>query len=217
MNKHPNVISEHLNTVFINRSDAEAYFRLGLCYKNNGNYSKAVKYLEKAAGLKADYYEAFFELGRCNLLDGVPCCAIKNFIQAIRIKPDNPEAVLQLGISHEMCEEYDLALMIYQKLIQNSPEFVKAYDRKSELLISLEKYQEAALILNELLKINPAYYRAFAGIGICFDKLGNHSRAQRYYRKFLAAEPFPPQADFVKTRLEKLKLQKPEITHLAVV
>lgn len=197
--------ANYLNAILIDRNDADSYYGLGVCYKHLENYPKAIKYLDKASELKEDFYEAFFELGVCHLLEGIPCGAIKNFIRAIQIKPDNPDAILQLGISHEICEEHDLALMIYQKLIENSPKFIKAYDHKSSLLMKLDRYKEACTILNEIIKINPDYYRAYVGIGICFDKLGKRADAQRYYRKFLERKPFSHQAQFVKTRLNKIK------------
>ena len=80
--------------------------------------------------------------------------------------------------------------MIYQKLIENSPGFLKAYEHKSTLLMKLDKYDEASEVLHKLIKLNPDYYKAYAGIGICFDKLGKTNYAQRYYRKFLSEKPF---------------------------
>ena len=142
---------------------------------------------------------------------------IKNFIKAIQLNPDNPEAILQLGISHELCEEYDMALMIYQKLIENSPEYIKAYEHKSSLLMKMGKYKEASLILNQIIKMNPQYYKAYAGIGICFDKLGRKTDAQRYYRKFLLQNPDSSQTNFVKTRMQKLKELKPLSKSLSLV
>ena len=112
---------------------------------------------------------------------------------------------MQLGIAHETCEEYDMALMIYQKLIENSPEYKKAYEHKSTLLMKMNRYKDASLVLNELLRRNPDDTEAFAGIGVCFDKLGKRIEAQRYYRKFLQNNPLSSQAQFIKSRLEKLK------------
>ena len=140
-------------------------------------------------------------------MEGIPCGAIKNFVKAIQLNPENPDAILQLGISHELCEEYDMALMIYQKLIENSPEYVKAYDHKSSLLMKMDRYKEASVILNKIMRIDPTYYNAYAGIGICFDKLGKKSDAQRYYRKFLLKMPDSSKASFIKTRMQKLKEQ----------
>lgn len=142
--------------------------------------------------------------------------AIKNFVRAIQINPDNPDAILQLGIAHELCEEYDLALMIYQKLIENSPGFLKAYEHKSTLLMKLDKYDEASEVLHKLIKLNPDYYKAYAGIGVCFDKLGKTNYAQRYYRKFLSEKPFAQNAEFIKNRLDKLKIEKRLNNHLKI-
>ncbi len=195
--------SNYLNAILIDRKSAESYFGLGICYKNLNEYNKAIKYLEEAAKLKDNYFEAYFELGICHQIIGENCGAIKNFIRAIQTDPDNPEAILQLGISHELCEEFDLAMMIYQKLIDNSPEFSKAYEHKSSLLMKLGKYKEAAIILTKLLKLYPDYSKAYAGIGVCFEKLNQTARAQRYYRKFLLLNTISEQNEFIKDKLQK--------------
>ena len=206
-NFYREAVSTYLNAVLIDRNSAESYFGLGLCYKNLKDYDKAVKYLEMASNLKQDY-ETFYELGVCYQAQGISCGAIKNFVKAIQIKPDSTDAILQLGISHELCEENELALMIYQKLIENSPEFLKAYDQKSSLLMKMGNYKEASVILNKLLKQNPKYDSAYAGIGVCFEKLGKYSQARRYYRKFLSFNPFSSQRDFIINRLDKIKNNK---------
>ena len=215
-NSYKEAAANYLNAILIDRNNAESCFGLGICYKHLKQYSKAIKYFEMAAERKEDYFEAFYELGICHLLEGIPCGAIKNFVRAIQINPDNPDAILQLGMAHELCEEYDLALMIYQKLIENSPGFIKAYEHKSTLLMKLDRYKEASNVLGQILKLNPDYYRAYAGIGVCFDKLGKTTCAIRYYRKFLSLKPFSTQADFIKNRLNKIKFNKPHHKYLSL-
>ncbi len=197
--------ANYLNAILIDRNNAKIYFGLGICYKHLKNYEKAVKYFEIATELKPDYFEAFYELGICHQLMGIGCGAIKNFVCAIKIKPDSDDAVLQLGISHELCDEDEMALMIYQKLIENSPEYTKSYMQKSSLLMKMEQYKEASFILKRLLKFNPDCSDAYAGIGVCMEKLGNKSFARRYYRKFLSMQELSPQNEFIRERLNKLK------------
>lgn len=198
-------ISNYLNAILIERDNADSYYGLGLCYKNLENFTKAIKYFDKATTLRPDFYDAYYELGICHLKEGIPCGAIKSFVQAIQINPEKPDAILQLGIAHETCEEYDMALMIYQKLIENSSKYIKAYENKAELLMKLSNYKEASILLNQIVKLNPEYYRAYLGIAKCFDKLGMRVDAQRYYRKFLVKKPNSHHAQFVKARLDKLK------------
>ena len=207
-------IKNYLNAILIDRKNANSYYGLGVCYKHLKEYAKAIKYLDIAAELDETNYEIFYELGICHLMEGIPCGAIKNFIKAIQLDPDNPEAILQLGIAHELCEEYDLALMIYQKLIENSAGFLKAYEHKATLLMKMERYKEAAQILHELIKLNPDYNKAYAGLGICLDKLGQSASAQRYYRRFLTKKPFSHSAGFISNRLDKIKNYKVQKSYL---
>ena len=200
-------VPKYLNAIMLDRDNAKSYFGLGLCYKHLENYKKAIYYLEKSAKIKQDY-DTYFELGVCHLLEGIPCGAIKNFVQAIQLNPDSSDAILQLGISHELCEEYDMALMIYQKLIETSPKYIKAYDHKSSLLMKMSRYKEASFVLNKIMKLDSTYTNAYVGIGICFDKLGKKSVAQRYYRKFLSNNQGSEKADFVISRIQKLRQNK---------
>ncbi|MBR6099098.1 tetratricopeptide repeat protein [bacterium] len=214
---YKDAVAIYLNAILIDRNDVNSYYGLGLCYKSLGNYAKAIKTLEKATELKPDFYEAFYELGICHLLEGIPCGAIKNFVCAIRINPENPSAILQLGVAHELCEEEDMALMIYQKLIENTPNYIKAYEHKSRLLMKLKRYKEACAVLINLIKIVPTYADAYLGIATCLEKTGNKSDAQRYYRKFINQRPQLNQAQFAKNRLKDLKQKSKNIGYLSLV
>ena len=107
-NSFKEAVGYYLNSVLLDRNNAESYFGLGVCYKNLGKINKAISSLEKSALLDKNNYETFFELGLCHLEDKTPCKAIKCFIQAVQLEPENPEAIYHLGIAHEKCEEEDI-------------------------------------------------------------------------------------------------------------
>jgi superkiller protein 3 len=210
-------VGSYLNSILIDRNNADTYFGLGVCYKNLGKTKKAIEYLEKAILLDNNRFDSFFELGLCHLKEETPCKAIKCFIQAIQIEPDNPEAIYQLGLAHEQCDEEDMALMIYQKLIENSPMYLNAYLRKSELLMKMEMYKQALSLNFEIMKINPNYTKVYSSIGLCLDKLGKTSEAKRYYRKFLASQPQAENANQIMRRVEKLRTLKKSNSALSLV
>ncbi len=210
-------ICEYLNAILSDRNNPKLYLGLGICYKHLGKYTKAIDALEKTVQLDEFSYDAYYELGICNLFKGFPCKAIKCFVNAVKLNPNSADAILQLGISHELCEEYDMALMIYQKLIENSPEYIKAYDHKSSLLMKMNRYKEASNILSQIMKKDSNYYKAYFGIGVCFDKLGKKADAQRYYRKFLISKPNSEHASFVKDRMQKIRLCKSSSLPYALV
>ena len=61
---------------------------------------------------------------------------------------------------------------------------------------------------NNLLKADTDYYNAYAGIGVCFEKLGKINSAARYYRKFLSLNPFSKDSEFIFNRLQKIQKNK---------
>ena len=207
----------YLNSILIDRNNADTYLGLGICYKNLGKTNKAIEYLEKAALLDPCKFETFYELGICHLKEGTPCCAIKCLIQAIQIEPDNPDAIYQLGLAHEQCDESDMALMIYQKLIENSPSYVNAYIRKSSLFMKMELYKQALSLYLNVLKINQNYTSIYFDIGVCLDKLGKLSDAKRYYRKFLTTQPESENANIAIKRIESLRKIKRTQPKLSLV
>ena len=147
----------------------------------------------------------------------MPCRAIKCFIQAIQINPENPDAIFQLGQAHEQCDEQDMALMIYQKLIENSPSYINAYLRKSSLFMKMELYKQALSLYMNILKINPNYTKIYSEIGLCLDKLGRQTESKRYYRKFLSAQPDDENANKILKRVEKLRQVKNLSNKLSLV
>ena len=93
--------------------------------------------------------------------------------------------------------------MFYQKLIENSPGFLRAYEQKASLLMKFDKYKDAIFVLGSMLKLNPDFYKAYYDIALCFEKMGKYSDAARYYRKFLTLKPFSQKSEIIRNKLKK--------------
>ena len=78
-----------------------------------------------------------------------------------------------------MVDEADLSLMIYNKLIETNPGFLKAYYNKAAMLMGLGDFEEASKTFFQLIKRNPDYYKAYLGLAMSFDKLEKFSDALR--------------------------------------
>ena len=108
-------------------------------------------------------------------------------------------------------------MMIYQKLIETTPNYLNAYIRKSTLLMKMELYRPALELYKQVLKINPKYTKAYFDLAFCFDKIGKQKEAKRYYHRFLEYEPEDENANFVIHRMEKLKKVSPSCANLHLV
>ena len=203
-------VKVYLDSIMLDRNQQEAYWGLASSYKYLTEYKKAIKTLNKLIELDAKNDKYHFELGVCELMDGHPENAIPHLVQAIVNNKENLEAQIQLAIAHELVDEVDLSLMIYNKLIETNPGFLKAYYNKAAMLMGLGDFEEASKTFFQLIKRNPDYYKAYLGIAMSFDKLGKFSDAIRYYKKFLELKQFSEDAVFAKQRIRELKEYLPK-------
>lgn len=195
----------YFDSIMMDRSHQEAYWGLASSYKYLQEYKKAIRMLEKLIELDDKNDKYFFELGVCYLCDGRPAEAIPHLVQSIVINRENLEAQIQLAIAHELVDEEELSLMIYNKLIETNPEFLKAYYNKGAMLMGMGDFEEASKTFFQLIKRNPDYYKAYLGIAMSFDKLERYSDAIRYYKKFLGLKQFSEDAVFARERIQELK------------
>ena len=198
-------IKFYLDSIMIDREQQEAYWGLASSYKYLNEYPKAIKTLRKLTELDNKNDKYFLELGICHLMNGHPAEAIPHLVQAIVNNKENLEAQIQLAIAHELVDEAELSLMIYNKLIETNPEFLKAYYNKAAMLMGMGEFEEASKTFFQLIKRNPDYYKAYLGIAMSFDKLERYGDAIRYYRKFLQLKKFSEDAIFARNRIKELK------------
>lgn len=195
----------YLDSIMMDRSHQEAYWGLAESYKYLTEYKKSIKMLEKLTELDENNDKYFLQMGICYLSDGQPAEAIPHLIRAIVINKENLEAQIQLAIAHELVEEPELSLMIYDKLIETNPGYLKAYYNKAAMLMGMGNFLEASKTFFRLIKRNPSYYKAYLGIAMSFDKLARYKDAIRYYKKFLELKSLSEDAIFARQRIKELR------------
>jgi len=180
---YKNNLKNILNYAMRERDNYRLYLLAGFCYKKMGNYEKAIIYFTKAFKQNPECFEAYYECGLCASKLKDTCLSVNSFIKAIKLNPNHPYAILNLGLAHEMCEEPDMAELIYSRLIDTNPEFVEGFIKKSELLMSSERYDEVIDILTHLVAKDISDGRIFELLGNCYKKTGKITHAQRALRK----------------------------------
>lgn len=219
-NHYKESIKHYLNAILIDRTNYRTYMGLGISYKAETNYEKAIKALETARKMSYFTPEIHYELGLCYLLTGRFCEAVKSFHHTISLDRNNINAQLQLAVAHEFIEEYDMALLIYHTVIENYPEFLAAYNHLSALYMNLGEFKAAGTVFSQILKVNPNFYKAYLGLAICFDKMSHKSRAMHYYKTFLDKRPHSHHSEKIRKRIEKLKnlkISDNDIRNFAVI
>ena len=118
--KFKEAIDKYLHSILINRNNHTSYIGLAIAYKNLKKYNKAIKSLKKAEIIEPNDIKVQKELALCNIIKGDFENGIKHLISSIKLEPDNIEIQMQLAFVHEMIYEENMALMIYQKMIESN-------------------------------------------------------------------------------------------------
>jgi serine protease Do len=97
-----------------NPNYADAYFCIGYCKSELGNYTEAIEAYKQAIRINPDYAEAYFNLGVNYDKLGRYTEAIETFKQAIRINPDDAEAYYSLGVVYGKLGRYAEEIEAYK-------------------------------------------------------------------------------------------------------
>ncbi len=218
-NEYRKAIKEYLVSLMIDKNNIPAIKGASKAYKNLKEYSKAIKHLKNARNIYGFDSEIYYELGLNYLLNADNFNAKKNFIRTIQLKPDDKNAQIKLALTHELSGEEDMAILVYNTIIEKYPYYIPAISNLANLYIEKNDFKKALELYRDILKINPQYYRAYLGLGLCFDKLEKYPNAIRYYKKYIAKKPYSQSAKYLVGRIFEIykTKQKTKENNLKVV
>lgn len=203
---YKNSLKKFLNSAMLERNNYKFYLLAGFCYKKMNNFEKAVIYFTKAFQRNENSFEAYYECGLCALKMKETCLALNCFINAIKLNPNHPYAILNLAFTHELCDEPDMAELIYNRLNETHPEFLEGYIKKAEFLMFLERFDEAISELTEVISRNLSNGKIYELLGNCYLKIGELSHAQRALRKAAVLTSNPDTYRSAKKSLKQISL-----------
>jgi len=203
-NEYRKAVKEYLVSLMIDKNNIPACKGASKAYKNLKEYDKAIKHLKNARNIYGFDSEIYYELGLNYLLSADNPNAQKNFIRTIKLEPNNKNAQIKLALTHELSGEAEMAILVYETIIEKYPYYIPALSNLASLYIEQEEYKKAIVLFKKILKINEEYYRAFLGLGLCFDKMGKYIYAVRFYKKYIAKKPHSQTAKSLVGRIYEI-------------
>ncbi len=196
----------------LDKNDVNAMKALAFCYKDLGKTDLSSKYFSMAKRKTPFDRVLYYELGSLEFLKRNYISAIKLFMKAIKLSPDYIEAIIAMAMAHEEIEEFDMAEMIYLKILEKRPDDLNIYDKIGHLYIKTGDYKKALNCFRDILSLNINNTSAYFGMAECFKRAGKKPEARRYYKKYLSLEPMSIHRNYVISQLKKMQMPKKAIT-----
>src|SRR2546423_3218404 len=114
---------------------ADAYYALGLNYRDAGQFDEEIAAYKHAIRLRPDYANAYDRLGQRQLQMKKYAEAIETFKQLAMLKPGDASAQNNLGEAYEGTNRHDEAVETFRQAIRLKPDFGKAYFNLGKTLL----------------------------------------------------------------------------------
>lgn len=169
---------------------SDAFYHLGLAYKEKEDYFNAVKNLEAARKNKtwteADFYiAAGIAYGGAKQFDK----AIADLKKAFEIDPKSYDAINNLGLYYSEMGDVANAIKYLNKSIEINPKFDKAYYNLGNTYAKQGDYNKAIEFYKKAIAIDPKYEDAYNNTGNSYAAMKDYANAITYYKKVIEINP----------------------------
>ncbi len=162
---------------------------LGRAYFEQGQYDKAMVYLDKAVSMEPDDANAYNNRGAVYGATNQKELALKDFNRALAIDPDLDGARSNRGAVYRTDDKSDLALEDFNKALEINPYFYKAYHNRGIIHKKKGSYDLALDDYNKALALNPLYAKVYGNRGMVYEATGRYDLALADFNKALEINP----------------------------
>jgi tetratricopeptide (TPR) repeat protein len=180
--------------------NAEAYFMLGLIFKESGEIAKAINAFQAATEFDNRLVDAWINLGQI-FEAKKETIASRYYKTATEVDPNNIAALHSYAYFLQNSNQIDEAITLYKKINIVNPEYVDAYLNAG--ILYLERKEMAASLeqFDIMTKINPIDARGFYFKALTLFQQGDKVNARTQVQNALNIEPNYEDAQKLKAKL----------------
>ncbi len=172
----------------IDRHRAEAYFLMGLNFKDTGEINKAISSFQTAVDKDSDYVEALMMLGYIYDEKDDPL-AERFFDNAIASEPTYMDAYLAKGNHYGNRGEFLKAIEVFKQINEKGGQNSDAYYNIGLSYMQIDSFKLAADNFKICIQLEPTYVKGHFYMGQASEKLGNKENAKQYYQQAINLDP----------------------------
>ena len=180
--------------------NAEAYFMMGLNFREVGDVERAINSFQTAVENDPDLKEAWVLLGDLFASTDNPI-AERYYDNAIQLDSTNIDFIHSKANYLHTKGDLEGAVAMYKKVILLQPQYADAFYNIGLVRMEQEQYQEAYDQFNIAVQLAPTYFMAYYYRGLASEKQGNTSQAIADYEQSLTLKPDLERAQIALDRL----------------
>ena len=168
----------------------DAWYNLGIAYKEKNDFKNAVYAFEKARSYKAfDTDEKLSNAGIAYGNNGQLEKAITDLKAAIALNPNSSDNYNNLGLYLGENKMYDESFASFEKALAIKPAFDKAYYNRGNIYAQKNDFRSAIDNYKKALTINPSYADAYNNLGNCYAVMGIKDSCLYWFNESVKLDP----------------------------
>jgi len=190
-NNYVDMAIDHLTkgvTLIPNYNDA--WYHLGLAYKEKEDYPNAVAALEQANSYKKfEDVNRIISLGTTYGLNQQYSKAIPVLREALAKDSNSSDAWNNIGLYYGESGILDSSMLAFANALKINATFEKAYYNRGNIWAKNGNFKQAIQEYAQAIKINPEFEDAYNNTGNCYGALQIPDSAKKYFEKTIALNP----------------------------
>lgn len=188
---YQSAISAFKKVIELEENRYQAHYGLGLVYLKTRNLKEGATALERAIELKPDYKEAHYYLGNAyeELKEYPKAAAV--YETFVSLNPESPwTGYLRLGLIRMGLNEFDKAIVAFQKAVEEKPEDIKINYNLAQAYQKAGQYEKAEEAYGTLAQLNPQDANTYYGTILrMYDEAGLQDKAIQAAKKLIEINP----------------------------
>lgn len=169
----------------VDKHNAKAYFINGIAFLEMGDTARSIENFQITVEYDPNHYQAYMQLGLLFYAKNNKL-AIDYLNNALKISPESIEALYAKAMFYQNNKDMPAAINTYTAILEIDSNYAFAHYNLGYINYEyLNQYEPALSHFNNAIQSDTAYAEAYYMRGLCYEALGNNTKAVADYKRTL--------------------------------
>jgi tetratricopeptide (TPR) repeat protein len=203
MGFYDDAIQSFNRVILVEPNHPDALFMKGLTFRDQGDTSRALRFLQAAINADPGITDAYLILGQLHQQAGNPIA--ERFLEnAIRLEPNNPIVYHALAEYYHFNDELERALEEYRNMHRKFPLYAEAFYNSGLIFMEMDSIDAAYEMFEMSIKVRPTMASGYFYLGLIYERKKDYVRAMDLYDQAISLSPNSRRVEEAIQRVEHL-------------